>query len=92
MDEELEPMSVSATDLVIDALTKANMRHASTEQQRSFALSLRELVRMAKVEKTIEIKLDTATALGVRAELEVVLGRAIAEAKQRHAAARGESG
>jgi hypothetical protein len=83
MEENRQQQGVSMTALVIEAITQTSMGHASTQEQLIFGETLRELVRLAKTEKIIEIKLDVMTAMGVRDEAKAVIEQAMVAAVQR---------
>jgi ribosomal protein L17 len=54
------------TNHLIEALVEANACNATERNRHIFRQALHALVMLAKAEKLLEIKRDTATALGIK--------------------------
>ena len=74
------PHAASMTELLIDAITQAHMGQASEREREIFALTLQELVKLAKTEKILEMKSDTMTAMGIKDEAKAIIEQAMVKA------------
>ena len=66
MDDTQQAQPRAITELVIDAIAKSQMPDGSELDRRLLTETLRELVKLAKVEKLIDIKLDAMAAMGLK--------------------------
>jgi hypothetical protein len=66
MDTPPRLLKIRMTEDMVEALTQVNFPTASERHRQVFREALRALVNLAKAEKMLEMKMDSASALGIR--------------------------